>query len=416
MGTEDQAPYWDNGIVRLWRGDCREALASMAAGGVHCVVTSPPYWCLRDYNLEPLIWGGDKGCGHEWGAPLRPGTKLGLSGNTNGNYAGGLVDPTKAYANAGKAQESKSCKRCNAWRGSLGLEPAPELYVQHIVQVMQEIRRVLRNDGTVWLNMGDGYAGSSSPGSGLKPKDLDGMPWRVALALQADGWWLRSDIIWAKPNQMPESVTDRPTTAHEYLFLLAKAADYFYDAEAIKESSVTPPRAGGPVAYRNRRSVWTIPLEGYHGAHDATFPQALVEPAILAGTSERGVCALCGAPWARVVEHENMQWVKGPKRMHNATRMRTRPSGTQDRPAMSRTTGWAPGCAHADASIVPSVVLDPFAGTGTTGVVAQRLGRRAVLIEASEDYCTLAVRRLQGVALSLHTSAGSAQEDAPAHY
>jgi DNA modification methylase len=273
----------------------------MPAESVQCCVTSPPYWGLRDYDCD----------------------------------------------------------------GQLGLEATPEEFVSGLVKVFQELRRVLRDDGTVWLVIGDSFAsgkgtcynpggGSSSLGkerkeagvhpldrgnkstlekSGLKPKDLVGIPWRVAFALQADGWWLRQDIIWAKPNPMPESVTDRCTKSHEYIFLLTKSARYYMDMDAIREPFNYPERTysanttnhktaalaeqgnrstaglhdgrtqyGDPQAGRNRRSVWTIPTAPYKGAHFATFSPDLIRPCILAGTSEKGCCSKCGKPWIRVVE------------------------------------------------------------------------------------------------------------------
>lgn len=301
-------PYFADDHLTVHHGDTRAVMAELEPESVHCVVTSPPYWGLRDYG-EP---------------------------------------------------------------GQLGLEPTPEEYVENMVAVFREVRRVMRADGTVWLNLGDSYA-SHDPGgyregeflnpggkdpvkqgparnragnyrpSGLKPKDLIGIPWRVAFALQADGWYLRSDIIWSKPNPMPESVTDRPTKAHEYLFLLAKSQRYYFDADAVREphsrewaSETVGPgymtaqqgrNDGGKrqgteqnTAGRNIRSVWTIATQPYPGAHFATFPPKLVEPCVKAGCPEGGI------------------------------------------------------------------VLDPFAGSGTTGLVANRLGRRAVLIDLSMDY------------------------------
>ncbi len=257
------------------------------------------------------MWGGDAGCEHEWGAEL-PGDSRGGSGTpTDKNNRG------EGYGRA--VERGAICQSCGAWRGTLGLEPTPELYCEHLVQVFHEVWRVLRPDGTVWCNLGDSYAGSwgaqSRPNGndigstleggsmlsarqiqahprgqahtgslkntpGLKPKDLVGVPWRVAFALQADGWWLRSDIIWSKPNPMPESVTDRPTKSHEYLFLLAKSQTYYYDAEAVREphspdgrkatkapvgDASHPNYAGGdgherwPGSGRNRRTVWDAP-------------------------------------------------------------------------------------------------------------------------------------------------------------
>ena len=311
--------------VRILTGDCRDKLAELPAESAHCVVTSPPYWGLRDYGVD----------------------------------------------------------------GQLGLEATPEKYVLNLVEIFQQVRRVLRNDGTLWLNLGDSYASqggpepaqtkwkidgasntqnagkSRNPSSGLKPKDLVGIPWRVALALQADGWWLRSDIIWHKTNCMPESVTDRPTKAHEYIFLLTKSARYFYDADMIREDFADD-RMGNPGKYRktsaferktcndrqdlgiinngggwnrgtqlggrNKRTVWTIPTHPFPEAHFASFPPALVEPCIKAGCPEGGT------------------------------------------------------------------VLDPFGGAGTTGLVADRLGRDAILIELNPTYAEMAERRIVGEA------------------
>lgn len=294
---------------------------------IQCVVTSPPYWGLRNYGVD----------------------------------------------------------------GQIGLEPTPEAYVATMVEVFREVSRVLKDDGTVWLNLGDSYAGSwgnqgrkeergtqrpingpmmqnlkpyperrshtgSIPkGSVLKPKDLVGIPWRVAFALQADGWYLRSDIIWAKPNPMPESVRDRPTRSHEYMFLLTKSEKYYYDSKAIAEPLLrpdeatrkTPGKFGGALKHggngtrlssgneyhgtstgtKNKRDVWFIAPHPYRGAHFATFPEALVEPCILAGSK--------------------------------------------------------PG----------DVILDPFLGSGTVGAVAQRLNRSWVGTELNRDYCELARNR-----------------------
>ena len=302
-------------MVELRCGDAREALRQMPAGSVHCVITSPPYWGLRDYGLEPLVWGGADGCAHEWGEEIRQ-AQRGKVGDKSALEGGSQRPESQDGPQA--AHQGAFCRRCGGWRGSLGLEPTPELYVQHIVEVFREVRRVLRRDGSLWLNMGDGYANSrprvsygdqgdnSIPAHvdegrpvrdwsawGLKPKDLSGMPWRVAFALQADGWWLRSDIIWAKPNPMPESVTDRPTRSHEYVFLLSKSERYFWDADAVREPvnldylkarwgghlertegngldtierSVPTGRArtlGVNPAGRNARSVWTLPTEQF---------------------------------------------------------------------------------------------------------------------------------------------------------
>jgi len=319
---------------------------------------------------------------------------------------------------------------------------------------------VLRDDGTVWLNLGDSYAsggattnlgrndagrnnggsggnrlGTGNPGrqgcviadSGLKPKDLIGIPWRVALALQADGWWLRSDIIWHKPNPMPESVTDRPTKAHEYIFLLSKSARYYYDAEALKEpvaqssvdrlSQATLPEQAGSdrvpgktngnmkAVSRNKRSVWTVSTVGYKEAHFATFPPKLIEPCILAGTSANGCCPECGAPWERGTEKQAMK-VRTSNRgqqKHDAG-LRTSTSGTLLEAPVSTTIGWRPTCEcgewsdilHSPLQPVSCTVLDPFAGTSTVGQVAIELGRDYIGIELNPDYVALSEQRMAG--------------------
>jgi DNA modification methylase len=445
-------------------------LGGLPDESVQCVVTSPPYWGLRDYGVDD----------------------------------------------------------------QLGLEPTPELYVENMVQVFREVRRVLRKDGTCFVNIGDSYA-SSPPGNvegvgatsglhgandasgkyretlkaghatkrstvvgNLKPKDLVGMPWALAFALRADGWYLRSEIIWAKPNPMPESVTDRPTKSHEQVFLLTRSPRYFYDADAVREdyapktlthrgggkaagkvgqqdangkvasgnfgewdkprTAYPPPRpqdetldgseseaprgpdgrrqthveAGDnsiqhrdgerwPNAGRNLRSVWEIPTQPFPEAHFATYPQALVERCVKAGTSERGCCPECGAPWERETQEtdEYAEWKQREsgwaKRSGDLALGRgTAGSGTNSAtvPRKSQTIGWKPTCQCYDREgfggigigndcrrADPCVVLDPFLGSGTTALVARRLGRRSIDIELSPEYAEMAARRLQQLSL-----------------
>jgi DNA modification methylase len=339
-------PFYTDDWLTLYGGDCREVLASLPADSVDCVVTSPPYWGLRDYGTA--TWeGGDAECDHR-----RP--------NREQRYFNGRGDD-HGRGGTGSAERSAEpfgvrCGKCGAVRidSQLGLERTPEEYVANLVQVFAEVRRVLKPSGTCWLNLGDSYnsiGGTMGGGKNvepryrslrdqlpdLKPKDLVGIPWRVAFALQADGWYLRSDIIWSKPNPMPESVTDRPTKAHEYLFLLTKSARYYFDADAVRESlsesterihsspQVVPTYGGRKTdalggghsgltngterlakmqaaGGRNIRSVWSIATRPYPGAHFAVFPPELPERCIKAGSSERGVCPECGAPWERSIE------------------------------------------------------------------------------------------------------------------
>lgn len=359
----------------------------------------------------------------------------------------------------------------------LGLEPTPAAYLANMVAVFREIWRVLRPDGTFWLNVGDSYAtapnGRSAAATkaagnddrtfrdkpfntavgGLKPKDLCGIPWRLAFALQDDGWYLRSDIIWAKPNPMPESVEDRPTKAHEYLFLLAKSERYFYDAEAIREAGSgseydltqrqpgrmngtryllegkgqekTGPGFGIGSIARNKRTVWEIATQSYSGAHYATFPTKLAEPCVLAGTSARGVCPKCGKPWRRVVEREHIgdnSRIRGNNRNGTGKNknhfLALPPAGAGSAPRL--TTGWRPSCSciqkrypgiplsggtwltladeiAAEFAPVPAVVFDPFCGSGTVGEVARELGRRFVGLDLNPVYLAInALPRSEG--------------------
>jgi DNA modification methylase len=370
-------------------------------------------------------------------------------------------------------------------RAEIGLEETPEQYVANLVAVFREVRRVLRDDGTVWLNLGDSYAGPRSgetasrdmPGqwgkrlatdkqlrrsttvAGYKPKDLLGIPWLVAFALRADGWYLRSDIIWAKPNPMPESVTDRPTKAHEYLFLLSKSRSYFYDADAIREphaeflstTGKPAPRSKYPdgrmpsesrgegylqphsqakiatgdwkgfdpgpknEAGRNKRSVWTVATQPFPGAHFATFPPKLIEPCVLAGSSPQA-CAECGAPWERVTERTpalkespapgsvKIEVTHGRSiRRGPGTTMSNSPA--QRVSAAGETTGWQPTCDHSDGS-ARCTVLDPFSGAGTTGVVALRHDRDFIGIELNPSYAQMARNRIYDDGPLLNTMLG----------
>lgn len=353
-------------------GDAREKLRGLPTDSCHCCITSPPYWGLRAYTGES---------------------------------------------------------------GMIGMEQTWDEHCENLVNVFREVRRVLRPDATLWLNYGDAYAGGGCGDSGgtdkqnsnrgivdqiggwqeiehCKPKDLLLMPERLAMALQADGWWLRSKIIWHKPNPMPESVSDRPTSAHETIWLLAPSERYFYDAEAVKThlSRTTVDRFGefpavnaaaagsnqerrdsGRAVFTdkqrghsrrhagfndrwdqmkrseqvaggaNLRNVWRIPPEPYQGAHFAVFPTALVEPCMKAGTPEMGCCPACGQPWRRLTEDRRL---------------------------------WLPDCKCGRPDIRPATVIDPFAGSGTVGVVAQRMNRRAILIEVSQKYADMARDRI----------------------
>ena len=326
-------------MFQVINADVLVGLRGIASESVQTCVTSPPYFGLRDYGTA--TWeGGTPDCDHK--RVVKPRADRPKNGLHSLGYTDACQQP--AYRAV--------CGKCGAVRfdQQIGLEDTVDAYVARLVAVFREVRRALKADGTCWLNLGDSYGGSSVA---LKPKDLIGIPWRVAFALQADGWYLRQDIIWHKPNPMPESVRDRCTKAHEYVFLLTKSERYFYDADAVKETAswngmsgrknYRPGsglvdggmNSGGPQTTRNRRSVWTITPKPYAGAHFAVMPEGLVEPCILAGS---------------------------------------RPGDT---------------------------VLDPFTGSGTVGAVALRHGRRFVGTELNPQYIELANAR---IAASLPTA------------
>ncbi len=422
---------------------------------VQMVVTSPPYWCLRKYSGEQeLIWGGTEGCEHEWAgvgdvSDVRKDKVVAGKSRTEERFYGG--DETRKFnGQHQKHYQDNTCFLCGAWKGAYGLEPTPEMYVQHTIEILREIRRVLRKDGVVFWNIGDSYASSPSENqqwkgwstggmkdasknyekrstvvSTLKPKDLCLIPFRVAIAAQEDGWWVRSVIIWNKPNPMPESVTDRPTESHEYILLLTKSAKYYWDMEAVREPQTGNTHSRGkepgnevyqeargsykgfksPVsdlpAGRNIRSVWEFPTQPFPDAHFAVFPEKLPEICIKASTPEVGCCSKCGSPWKRITEiSRSFQSGSGKAGNKPSGKWKDDPRAKGDLeddiragPCVStKTLGWQPTC-KCNADKVPSIVLDPFAGAGTTLWVAKKLNRRAVGYEISEEYCQLAVDR-----------------------
>lgn len=368
----------------LWCGHVLDVLAGLPDASVHTVVTSPPYYGLRDFGVAPVCWGGDPQCPHDWEVGRHPGQSGGMGSDLRQRKG---VQNYQAFVGA----PWRRCRHCGAWEGQLGHEPAPELYVEHLVSVFAAVRRVLRLDGTVWLVLGDSYNGSGGSGGDyrpgglregqpgypgrrlreVKPKDLLGIPWRVALALQADGWWLRSDCIWAKPSPMPESSRDRPHRAHEYVFLLARQERYYYDGLAIREPG------DGRWQSRWLRTVWIIPPQPYSGAHFAVFPPTLVRRCILASSAPH-VCPVCGAPWRR-----------RPVRLS---------VGADNGAPLRVDSPWEPGCScSGNDGSGKAVVLDPFAGSGTTLAAAVELGRRGIGIELNPAYVELAARRLEKV-------------------
>lgn len=471
--------------VQILVGHVLDRLRELPDESVHMVWTSPPYYGLRAYQTEPQVWGGDPECEHRWGDTVRLALPAGKQGKSS----------RRAGRANSKAQESSRergcwCQECGAWRGEHGQEPSLALWLEHEVAIFREVRRVLRSDGTLWLNVGDAYAsghgGSSTEGKGItirkaresaanpraradvdvaswssrdhtprrvlpgfKPKDRMMLPARLAIALQDDGWWLRDEIVWAKRNPMPSSTKDRTCPAHEMLYTLSKRPRYFYDSIAIEEPAGWNPgdtkmpdgwathvgshgtvhregrekgqrrrsgnserkygdergRGGSHIAgsvpwegsTRAKRSVWTITAEPFKAAHFATAPTALVAPCILAGTSRSGVCPECGAPWQRQVESQRIrdgQPISGD--WNSPTPQRIGPTGVGHwRDKTVRTTvGWGPSCTCPEHEPIPATVLDPFGGSGTTGLVAGQLGRSAILIELNPEYAAMAEARI----------------------
>jgi len=479
------------GKYTLLLGDVREQLRGMAEKSVQVIFTSPPYWSLRDYGTAAWV-GGDPNCDHVDTDKVAERARQKKSMIAVGEMLDGSTR-TRAHDEAiGKDwQYRTACQKCGAKRidMQIGLESVPdclgwatgapcgECFVCHMVEVFRECWRVLRDDGTLWLNLGDSYAGSGGAGgdyaegglkagqprfegtgkrarksnrrdkaevsvrvpgvAALKPKDLCGIPWRVALAMQADGWYLRMDNIWSKPNPMPESVTDRPTKSHEYIFLFSRSKKYYYDQDAVREAyadasiarisqptfdqqrgGAKDPINGGEGSRnrsarnglvglknriesdqfgRNKWSVWTVPTQAYPEAHFATYPEALPEVGIKAGTSERGACPRCGAGWVRVTEasYEHRSSYEGRYKKgfgeHDAESARHFKDVSWKK---TETRGWKPTCECDAGEPVPCVVLDPFNGSGTTGAVAVRLGRDYVGIDLNAQYLKLAEARI----------------------
>jgi len=376
--------------ARILVGNAPDVLADLEPASIHACVTSPPYYRLREY--------GDQA---EW--------------------------PEITYAPMpGIPTLTVPAQRCE-----LGLEHELSSYVGHLVHVFRAVRRVLRPDGTLWLNLGDGWASAGKRGdprsgfngevpvmripTGVKRKDLIGVPWRVAFALQADGWWLRSEIVWNKPNALPDPTKDRVTRSHETVFHLAVNQNYFHDSHAIREAhSMRMQRRpsghkrrrtgslilehtwsgtvrdelgvdGHPLG-RNARSVWSISTTPFEGAHFAVMPRALAERCVLASTSARGVCTSCGTPMAHVIDRRT--WDQEGHELEVRSSIHVESIGEE------HIVGWERGCTCEVDALSPATVLDPFCGAATTGVVALSHGRTFVGIEISEEYALLSRERI----------------------
>jgi len=354
-------------LNEIYCSNCLEIMREIDSESINCVVTSPPYWALRDYQTEPRIWDGDKGCEHEWGTNTQRDTRL-QAGNPE------FQRPWREQASG--RSSSQFCIKCGAWKGSLGLEPTFDLYIKHLCDIFDEVKRVLRKDGTVWVVIGDSYSGSGKAGSnpeyqskhtefgkpsihnerfgmpttniGVPAKSLVMIPFRFAIEMVNRGWILRNTIIWYKPNCMPASVKDRFTVDFEYVFFFVKNKKYWFEQQLektltkdnssrnrdITKLNNTPGRSRmsglkvNNYDFKNKRSVWQVTTKPFKEAHFAVYPEELIKPMIKAGCPDDGI------------------------------------------------------------------ILDPFIGSGTTGVMAKKLGRNFIGIEISEDYCKIANKRL----------------------
>jgi len=360
----------------LLNGSSKKVLERFPSNTFHTVVTSPPYWQLRDYFVD----------------------------------------------------------------GQLGNEATPEEYVENLVDILREVKRTLRKDGNLWLNLGDGYNNSSgfcrarkkwkregrTGGSAdkkvfrhdhIKQKDLIGIPWAVAFALQKDGWYLRCDIIYSKTNPMPDGAKDRPTRSHEYIFLLSKSHKYFYDYYAVLEDTESKPkgtqgfgannqegtfrmdqnRIFEHYGKRNKRSVWTTSVSSFKGKHFATFPQDLINPCVCASTSEKGCCVKCGTPWVRDFEKIEVPIDRTTGKRHTEiVDIINFADIKQEYDLQLIFKGWNKSCDCDTEETKPCLVLDPFSGMATTGLAAFKYNQHYVGIELNKEYLEMSRDRLMG--------------------
>ncbi len=402
------------GLFKIFCGDALSLLKQLPSGTVQTCITSPPYFNLRAYPTPPMIFGGETDCPHLWGAAI-PGDAKGGSGKPNGREGRG-----EQYARG--LDRGSYCDQCGAWQGQLGREPTPKLFVEHLGDIFEEVRRVLHPSGTLWLNIRDSQAGSGKGPSGknglagqeakqgfvneamiprgYKRKDMFLVPFLLAQELQQRSWYLRQDIIWHKPNAKPESVLDRPVLDYEHVFLLSKSPNYFYDYYGSQEAGLGQERRAG-------RSVWSIPTATTKilAEHYATFPEALVERCLQAAAPSGGVCANCRTPWKRKLARQSSAVNPQEGARQQARSQGAQQGGTQ-RVTLGRTQhteiqslGWEEGCFCGQASSVPALVLDPFGGVMTTGAVAIKQGHNFIGLELSSKYAEAGKRRMSSVLL-----------------
>jgi len=463
--------------IKILSGHVLDRIKDIPDNSIQCVVTSIPYFGLMSYGTEPQIWGGDKECSHEWIETNRKDMSGGQSDKQDSNREPRFESSSNSF-----------CSKCGAWYGHLGLEPNIEMFADHVVNIFSEVKRVLHNSGVVYLNVGDSYSGSGGPGSqydsknpgygktfekfdnpnrkivNIPAKNLLLVPFRLAIALQEDGWIIRSIINWTKPNPMPESVTDRPSNDFEYIFMMVKSPKYFWDKENVRNNYKYDGRAKTSVEGKhcsiqhrsgerwpnsgaNLKTTWTIPTEPLSCAvcsvcgkywhrkppnehcgqavigHFAAYPTKLVENCLKSGASEKGCCPICFSPWERILKpSEEYAKLLGKdiinKKDHDKEDILNKGmSQKKTNPHVSaeyNTVGWQPTCKCVSTGTpdfigdtdkhevtmsypepIPCTVLDTFFGSGTTGLVAAKLGMNCIGIELNPNYVKMAVGRLK---------------------
>lgn len=283
------------------------------------------------------------------------------------------------------------------YNSQIGLEKTPQEFVANLVEVFDLCKKVLRNDGTLWINIGDSY--SQKNGVDYKKGDLLGVPWMLAAAMRKNGWYLRSDIIWSKANPIPSGTVNKPITSHEYLFLFAKNYDYYYDAEAIKENAVEKNK-DGTYKKRHKRDVWTVPVASFKGAHFAVFPTALIEPCVKSSTSEHGCCAECKASYVRQIQKNRYATRPAKNNKIDDTGFANRDGGRHL--TETSTIGWKKACNCSTNDLSRCTILDPFCGSGTTGVVCLQHNQNFIGIDGKNEYLQLAENRLSAYKNSIN--------------
>jgi len=443
--------YYQEPFVTLYQGHALDVLRELPPESVDCVLCSPPYWGLRSYKTEPIVWDNHSGCEHEWGDTIKRG-RAGWEATPEGQKQ---YKPAESDA---YQSQSNFCLKCHGWKGELGLEPTIELYISHLLQVFDEVKRILKKTGTCWVNIGDSYygggfgyekdlsaeefakkypkqgsnagtcmdwkerkmVGDTKRGNLLPAKSLCLIPERFALGMVERGWILRNRIVWYKSNPMPESVKDRFTGTYEDVFFFTKSRKYWFEQqfEPHLEESLERYQHGfhrdkiagdgyvmadaytkvyGNPLGRNKRDVWEINTQPYPEAHFATFPEDLCKTPILSGCPAM-ICKKCGKARERIYERGDYQRHE-TEAFHLATHGQGANRSKHSPPLEVTDKGYSDcGCG---AGWEPGVLLDPFCGSGTALAVAKSLGRKAIGIDVNRKYCDLCVKRISKVSIPM---------------